>query len=494
MAENIKIGGLGHMDQNIKRFHSTPLEYLSLPQMRDIHSATLRVMEEVGAVVHHPGALALLDQAGAELKDNHRVHIPGTLVEKTLAHVSPNVTLFDRIGNPCMSLEGSNVYFGTGSDCPNLLDSFTGDRRDFLYKDVEAAVRLVDALPNIDFTMSMGLASDIPAELQYQYKYAAMIRNTIKPQVITAADKTALNVIIDMAAAVVGDREKLIRKPTFVLYDEPTSPLVHGPETLEKLLFMAENRLPVNYSPGIMAGATSPVTMAGAITQANAEILVGLIIHQLKCPGAPFIFGAGMSPMDMQSMQPTYSAPEAMVTQAGLCQMGRCFYHLPTWGFAGCSASKIADEQSINEAATYLMMAGWMGTNLVHDVGYLEFGLTYSFDLLVMCDEFIGQIRRMMEGIKVDPEHLAVEVMQRVGPGGHFLDDEHTFQHFRENWQPDLTDRKTYEAWQAEGATSMGQRARAKIKALLKNHTPEPLPADVNAKIDKILKNAETRF
>jgi len=110
-----------------------------------------------------------------------------------------------------------------------------------------------------------------------------------------------------------------------------------------------------------------------------------------------------------------------------------------------------------------------------------------------MCDEFIGQIRRMMEGIRVDPEHLAVEVMQRVGPGGHFLADEHTFRHFRENWQPDLTDRKTYDAWEAEGASSMGQRAKAKIKALFKNHIPEPLPAEVNAKIDKILEKAEAR-
>jgi len=374
------------------------------------------------------------------------------------------------------------------------LDSFTGKRREFLSGDVEDAVRLVDALPNIDFSMSMGLAPDFPSELQYQYKYAIMIRNSTKPQVITAADKISLNDIADIAAAVVGGREELSRKPVFVLYDEPTSPLVHINEALEKLLFMAENNLPTNYSPGIMAGGTSPVTMAGAITQANAEILTGLVIHQLKNSGAPFIFGAGMSPMDMQSMQPTYSSPEAMITQAGLCQIGRCLYDLPTWGFGGCSVSKLVDEQAVNEAATYIMMSAWMGTNLVHDVGYLEFGLTYSFDLLVLCDEFIGQIRRMMEGIRVDKEYLAVDCIKRVGPGGHFLDDDHTLDHFKENWQPDLTNRKTHEDWNSQGAKSMGQLAKEKIKNILKNHRPTPLPTEVDAEIERILEEAKSRI
>jgi len=481
------------MDLNVKRFNSTALEYLSEEQMRDIHSAALDILEDCGTIIHHENSLALLQKAGANVKEDNRVYIPGGLVEWAIRSAPSRVTVYNRNGEPSMFLEGRNVYYGTGSDCPNLLDSLTGKRREFLSTDVEDAVRLVDALPNIDFTMSMGLASDFPSELQYQYKYAIMIRNSTKPQVITAADKISLNDITNIAAAVVGGREELSRKPVFVLYDEPTSPLVHINEAMEKLLFMAENNLPTNYSPGIMAGGTGPVTMAGAITQANAEILTGLVIHQLKNSGAPFIFGAGMSPMDMQSMQPTYSSPEAMITQAGLCQIGRCLYDLPTWGFGGCSASKLADEQAVNEAATFIMMSGWMGTNLVHDVGYLEFGLTYSFDLLVLCDEFIGQVRRMMEGIRVDKEYLAVDCIKRVGPGGHFLGDDHTLDHFKENWQPDLTDRKTHEDWNSRGAKSMGQLAKEKITDILKNHRPTPLPAEVNAEIERILEEAKSR-
>jgi trimethylamine--corrinoid protein Co-methyltransferase len=479
------------MDSNIKRFNSTPLEYLSEEQMRDIHSAALEILQDCGTIIHHEKSIALLHQAGADVKDDRHVYIPGNLVESALASAPSKVSIYNRNGRPAMILEGRNVYYGTGSDCPYLLDSLTGERRDFLSGDVEQAVRLVDALPNIDFTMSNGLAPDFPTDLQYQHKYALMIRNSTKPQVITAADKSALNDITDIAAAAVGGREALSRKPIFVLYDEPTSPLVHIREAMEKLMFMAEHNLPTNYSPGIMAGATGPVTMAGAIAQANAEILAGLVIHQLTNAGAPFIFGAGMSPMDMQSMQPTYSAPEAMMTQAALCQIGRCLYHLPTWGFGGCSASKLADEQAVNEAATYIMMAAWAGTNLVHDVGYLEFGLTYSFDLLVMCDEFIGQVRRMMGGIPVDRENLAVESIKRVGPGGHFLSDNHTLDHFRENWQPDLTDRRTYEDWKSRGAKSMGQLAKEKIENIRQSHQPQPLPPEVDAEIERILKRAK---
>lgn len=482
------------MDHSVRKFNTTPFEYFTYEQMKEIHSASLNILEDLGTVVYHEEAIDLLKKAGAYVGEDNRVFIPSGLVEWAIGRAPSRITVYDRNGNPHMFLEGRNVYYGTGSDCPNIVDCKTGERRKFTYKDVEDSIKLVDALPNINFTMSNGLISDCKKELTYHHEYALMLRNTIKPQVITAADRDCLNDIADMAAAAVGGRETLSRKPLFVLYDEPTSPLVHSKEAVEKLLFMAENSFPTNYSPGMMAGATGPVTMAGAITQANAEILTGLVIHQLKNPGAPFVFGAGMSPIDMSSMQPTYSAPEAMISQAGLVQIGRSLYELPTWGFGGCSASKLPDEQAVNEASSYIMMAGLSGTNITHDCGYLEFGLTYSFDMLVMCDEIIGQVRRMMEGIVVDKEHIAAEAIRRVNAGGHYLGDEHTFNHFRENWKPDVTDRRTFEQWEELGSLTMGQRAKAKITRILETHIPEALTDEANAKIDEIINRAESRL
>lgn len=187
--------------------------------MRDIHAAALDILEDCGTVVHHEKSIDLLHRACAYVKDDKHVFIPSGLVESAIRSAPSRVTIYDRNGRPAMFLEGRNVYYGTGSDCPYLLDSLTGERREFLSEDVEDALRLVDALPNIDCTMSNGLAPDFPAELQYQYKYALMIRNSIKPQVITAADKTSLNDIADIAAAVAGGREELSRKPLFALYD-----------------------------------------------------------------------------------------------------------------------------------------------------------------------------------------------------------------------------------------------------------------------------------
>lgn len=145
------------------------------------------------------------------------------------------------------------------------------------------------------------------------------------------------------------------------------------------------------------------------------------------------------------------------------------------------------------EATNYIMMAALCGTNLTHDVGYLEFGLTYSFDLLVMCNEFIGQVRRLQQGIRVDKEYLAVEAIRRVGIGGHFLGDEHTFSHFRENWKPDLTDRNTYQTWLGSGGTSMGQRTKAKIRDILEKHNPQKLSPETDKAINRILGKAEGR-
>ena len=201
------------------------------------------------------------------------------------------------------------------------------------------------------------------------------------------------------------------------------------------------------------------------------------------------MFGAGMSNIDMSSMQPSYASPEAMMTQAGICELGRNLYNLPTWGFAGCCASKLADTQAINEASTYIWMAGLTGTNLNHDLGYLEFGLTYSFDLLVMCDESVGQLRRIMDGIPLTRESMALDATREVGPGGQYLDSEHTLENFRENWMPGITDRNTFERWNELGATTMEDRCKATIKAIL----DEPSAAFVSQALDAVLDRIEGR-
>ncbi len=479
--------------QQIK-FNAPALSYLSDDDIANIHHASIKILEKTGSKIHHPGVFDLLKKKGAKVSSDNRVYIPGTLVEWAVEKAPSQIIIYNRDKKPTMFLEKNNVYYGTGSDCQYLLDMETAEPKDFTFKEMQNAVRIADSLPYIDFLMSMGLAPELEDTVAFQKKYWAMLKYSIKPQVlISGPDINVLNDIVEMASAVAGSRESLCEHPSFLLLIDPTSPLVHSREALEKLVFMAENRLPAIYAPGIMAGATSPVSIAGAIAQANAEILAGLVIHQLTHPGAPFVYGGGMSPMDMQSGQPTYSAPEAMMAQAGLCQMSRDFYHLPTWGFGGCSASKICDEQAVNEACTYNLMASWMGTNLVHDVGYIEFGITYSLELLVLCNEFIGQTRRMMEGIVVDDEHLALDAIDRVGPGGTFLTDPHTLMNFKKNWQPDLTDRRTRNLWHKNGGLSMKEQVQKRIKSILDTYYPDPIDGKIVQKIKSIIESAKNR-
>ncbi|MDR0719118.1 MAG: trimethylamine methyltransferase family protein [Treponema sp.] len=458
--------------------------YFSPEDLKDMHAGILEILEDVGCDLHHDGALKILKEAGAFVKGN-RVCLPSALVENAIKTAPSRIMIYDRDGKPAMDLHGRNAYFGTGSDCLYLRDSFSGERRRFSEKDMIDAVRLSEALPNIDFLMSMGLIADADPSKQYQMQYANLIKYSKKPQVVIAGSKQCLSDILDLAAAVCpGGKEELERKPRFVLYDEPTSPLVHSFEAVDKLIYSAQNRIPTNYAAGMLSGATGPVTLAGAITVAAAEALFGLTIHQLVNPGAPYVFGAGMSNIDMLSMQPTYASPEAMTLQAGFCELGRNLYNLPTWGFAGCCASKVADTQAINEASTYIFMAGLTGTNINHDLGYLEFGLTYSFDLLVMTNESVGQLRRILDGIPVNRESQALDAIREVGPGGSFLTAEHTLEHYHENWIPGVSDRNTFERWTQLGATTMEQRVKVKIKEIL-GEAPRPANAD---KVDAVLK------
>jgi trimethylamine--corrinoid protein Co-methyltransferase len=461
----------------------SPFEYFDANQLQQLNAAVEEILSVTGCIVHFEPAIEILKNAGARV-DNGRVFLSKEMIAKAIATSPSSVTIYDRDGEPAMVLEGRNVYYGTGSDCNNILDTFTGEYRPFTEQDIIDAVRLCEALPNVDFVMSMGLLRSASPETQYQVQYADMLKYSKKPQVIIAANRQCLDDIVEIAAAVCGGREELKNKPRFVLYDEPTSPLVHSEEAMDKLIYAAENLVPTNYAPGMMAGATGPITPAGAVALAAAEAVLGLVLHQAVNPGAPYVFGAGMSNIDMHSMQPSYASPEAMMTQAGICQLGRELYNLPTWGFAGCCASKVADTQAINEASTYIWVAGLTGCNLNHDLGYLEFGLTYSFDLLVMCDESVSQIRRMMDGIVLSRETMAVDTIHSVGPGGSFLDSDHTLDHYMENWMPGISDRNAFDRWKELGATTMEERVKVKIKSIL---SVPAVPFDKSSDVDAVL-------
>jgi trimethylamine--corrinoid protein Co-methyltransferase len=289
-----------------------------------------------------------------------------------------------------------------------------------------------------------------------------------------------------MAAAVAGGYAALREQQHILLYSEPSSPLQQSQTAVDKLILMAENELPVVHSPGPQMGAVAPITMAGGLVMSLAEILSSIVVHQLTRPGAPFIFGAGIHHMDMASAQICYASPEFQLTKAAIAELGR-WYGLPTWGYAGCSDAKVMDEQAAVEAMLSVMMAKLCGSNLIHDVGYMESGLTTSYEMIVLTDELVAMTDHLNKGIEVTPETLMVDEIHRVGPGGNYLTSELTLSHFREYWFPGILDRKRRQSWLAKGGTTLGQRLNQKVKDILADHQPKPLEVESRRKLQEIL-------
>ncbi len=254
-------------------------------------------------------------------------------------------------------------------------------------------------------------------------------------------------------------------------------------------MFCAANEIPVNYAGGGLSGGTTPITAAGTILLNTAECLLGLVITQLLHPGAPFLFGFGSGPMDMRTMQSLYAHPTEVQIQGGSCDMAR-FYNLPSWGEAGDGCSKICDEQSSMECAHFILMAALQGCNITHDVGYLDFGLSYSFENLVLCDEIISRTKAIVKELNTNEDYLGFDAIARVGHGGNYLMDKHTLKHLREDWHGDLSDFNSYENWKQGGSKSMGDRIHAKVQRLLAEHRPEPIPEEIDRQIEAILDRA----
>jgi trimethylamine--corrinoid protein Co-methyltransferase len=451
-----------------------------------IHQASLQILRQTGVQVFGEQGLQLLKEAGAKVEDK-RVHIPPSLVEWALASVPPSFNLYRRASDQAaLTLDGKGVYFGPGSDTLHYLDPRSGERRPFNLADVADCIRVCDSLPEIGFVMSVGVPADIPSELAYRHQFAAMLRNTVKPIMAVCNDRADIEALGAMAAAVQGGMQRLSQYPNFAVYSEPSTPLQHSVEATDKLLYCAEQRIPVTHSPAPMMGGTAPVTLAGAVALGNAEMLSGLVMHQLKNPGAPFLYGHGVHNLDMKTMISVYGSPEYQLARVMAAEMGR-FYGLPVWGYAAHSDSKVIDGQAAVDAQFSVLVALMAGTNLNHDVGYLESGLTNSPEMMVLTDEIISMNRAFVSGVQIDAETLALEVIHQVGPGGQFMNVDHTLEHWRELWKPRLFDRQRLERWEASGARDINQRTREKTVSILDSHTVEPLPDAVEAEIEMIL-------
>jgi trimethylamine--corrinoid protein Co-methyltransferase len=453
-----------------------------------MHEASVEILESIGVRLDLEEAVDMLKKAGASVMDGSVVRVPSHLVEKALTTAPKQVILYDRQGNQAMPIGGYRCFYGPGSDCLNIIDHRTGKRRNPVLKDLEEGVRLCDSLENIDFVMSMVLPTDTDKTLADRYQMEAMLTFTTKPLIFVTYEMSGCQDAVQMAEAVAGGLDALRKKPMIACYINAISGVHHNKEALQKLLFLASKNLPALYIPASTAAITSPVTPAGSVAMDYAGVLVGLVLSQLKNEGAPVIV-TGMpagGTFDMRTMVTSYCEPERTITQA----MSH-FYDLPMFSIAGASESKVVDQQAAAEAALSLVVETLAGGNIIHDLGYLESGLTFSLVQLAICDEIVSWLKGFIKKFEVNDETLALEVMSEVGPDGQFLATDHTLKHYKERWYPSLFERDNYQSWLEKGGKSLAERAADKVENLLAAHKVEPLSDKIKGELRRIVREAK---
>jgi trimethylamine---corrinoid protein Co-methyltransferase len=472
------------IQSNYTSYDTPRFRKLSDDQVERLHHASLEILDRTGVRLYEPEALELLQKKGVQVEEGNRVRIPPSLVEWALTVAPKRAVLCDRQGRRVMPLERNNVFFGPGSDCPNVIDLRTGERRPGRLADIVEATIVCDALENIDFLMSFCMASDFEQETADRRQMRAMLMNSTKPILFVTTEFEGCVDAVRMAELVAGGEEPLRRSPLCACYINVSHPLRHNQEALRKLLFMSGKGLPTTYTPVVLRGGNGPVTAAGAIALANAGELVGLVISQLKREGAPVILTGGVNDMlDMRTTVDAYADPTNRVMLVELAHS----YGLPIFGLTGCSDSKLPDEQAAAEAAFSIILETLAGAQMAHDVGYLDGGMTNSIEQLVICDELIAYTKHFMRKLEINEDTLALDLIDEIGPDGDFMSAEHTLTYFREDWYPKLFDRNNYETWKMKGGKTLRERANARALKILETHKPEPLPEDILRQIDAIV-------
>jgi len=458
-----------HPQTNITSFTGPHYSGMSDDQCRIMHRASLDVLERTGVFVNYQPALDLLKKAGCLVQDNH-VRFPSHLVQWALRAAPSRITLYDRNGQPTMPMGDRISTYGTGSDCLNILDHRTGERRKALFQDLVDGIRVSDAMPHVDFIMSMFLPGDATVAAEVR-QMEVMLNYSAKPICFVTYGWEGTAEIIEMAELAMGGAENLRINPSVICYLNPTTSFMHNESALRKLMYCAEKRLPVVYLPDLLRGMTGPMTREGCMACHNAGVLVGLVISQLVNEGALAPYGTG---------------------SGGFGGIGiNHYYDLPLFATGGASDSKLLDEQAIFEATMTLHGATLAGGNMIHDMGYMESGLTGSLELVVIEDEIVSVIKAATtNGLNFTEETLALDLVHEHALSADFMGTEHTLRHCREGWQPRLIDRQSYSQWEAAGGTSMRDRARAVIDEILAEEPRLALPPDIAQQVTAIADRA----
>jgi trimethylamine---corrinoid protein Co-methyltransferase len=324
------------------------------------------------------------------------------------------------------------------------------------------------------------MSADVRPEIQTQITFLETVKNFSKTINFSTNDSESLKDIIEIASVVAGGLKNLQKKPFIFNYCEPIPPLSHPSESTEKLYISAENRIPVVYMPYCMMGGTSPMSFAGTLAQCNADVLTGLVIHQLVSEGAPFIYGSMPSVFDMRTTIGSYGAPEFHLLVAASSDLA-AYYGIPFYGTAGCTDAKVIDEQAVTETTMEIFSTLLSKAHIVHDIGVMDHCNSVSPELVVLADEVIEGLKHYAQGVEVNPEELTLDVIREVGPGGHYLTNRHTLRNFKKVWYPNFFSREM----QNPSESQIKGKIKEKIQWILDNHEVPQLDPAILSELDK---------
>jgi trimethylamine--corrinoid protein Co-methyltransferase len=469
------------------------LTILSKEELHEVYLAILDVLENHGVKFQEEGALKLLDEIGAKVDfKTQTARLPEYIVEESLRKAPKVVRMCGRDSDQDFVIEGKRVYFGSVGGAIVVTDRRTGERRMSTTQDMAETAKVCDALENIDYAMGLFTPLDAPREIQGLYEQDAVMSNTVKHSIIFAYHgREVTRKQIEVAKLIAGGEDELRKRPIVSMYDEPSSPLIVGKEYVEALVEWAQEGLPIIYAPCPMGGATAPITLAGEVVSGMAESIAGNVIAQFTRPGTPFIFGFVPLVMDMRTTLCSYGSPEDILLGVAQAQLAH-YLEVPLWGTGGCTDSKTLDAQAFVEASMNLSTAALCGQNLIHDIGLIEAAKGGSQELILICDEIIGMLKRVMGGVRVSGDTLAAEEIKQVTHGGSFLGLKHSLAHFNKEYRVSpIMDRSfSYETWKKVDGKNLLEKAGERVQKILKEHQVEPIPREVRGKIEQIKKEA----
>jgi len=470
------------------------LNIFSEEEIKKIHEGSLRLLEEVGMWIPEQHCLKYLHEAGAKVDfKKKRVIFPAWLVEEKVRLAPSRFTVHARDEKYSLRIGSDRTYFCPACSCINVVD-LEGERRLATLKDAENFTRLTDALSNIDEGDCVVFPNDVPEGTYHVYRTWAQMKYSTKPSRGRVYGAEQAKDCIKMAEILIGGEENQKKRPNIWANISILSPLGHYPEQLEGMLEYVKRGLPVIFSPEAQAGATAPVTLAGLITQTNAEILSGITIAQIVNPGTPVCMGTISTVMDPRNGHISYGVGEASLIATANVQLAR-FYDIPSRVAGGWSDSKCLDMQAGYETMMTLLMAVLAGANyVIGSAGGMETALASSYEKLIIDDDMIGMIGRITQGIDVNDKTLALDLIESVGPRGQFLAERHTVDFMRkEIFLSNLASREKFDDWDKSGAKRIEERAREKCKKILKEHKPVPLPKEIDKELSDFVKSVERR-